>query len=346
MVIYLALSRIIGIIAVVVVIAVVAGLLGYYVATLTRPSGAPQRIKIAFIFPGSVTDTAWNEAGYRAMEAFRGKHPEVDIAWVQGVYDPAQIESTIRSYVEQGFNLIIGVGFQFGEPMAKIASEVTRDVYFLAIAGAPQYKGPRVSVGDVRTDQSCFVAAYIASKVTKTGHIGYVAGMAVAELSRCEIGLREGLKYVGLKPDEVLHIVYTGDFHDVPKAKLATTALVDQYHVDVVKTMGDGCQLGAISGAKDARAYIMMSGTYHPEIYPEGLLLAEVWDWSVVFEQFYQDYLSGKLKTAGGQEYWIDLKNGGLRLSAGGALPSEIWLGAQQIISKIVSGELSTGFTP
>ncbi|MEM1822075.1 MAG: BMP family ABC transporter substrate-binding protein [Zestosphaera sp.] len=119
------------VIAVVVIIAIVAGLTGYYVATLTRPP-ITERVKIAFIFPGSVTDTAWNEAGYRAMEAFRGRHPEVDIAWVQGVYDPAQIESTIRSYVEQGFNLIIGVGFQFGEPMAKIAGEVTREVYFLA----------------------------------------------------------------------------------------------------------------------------------------------------------------------------------------------------------------------
>ncbi|MEM0474594.1 MAG: BMP family protein [Zestosphaera sp.] len=333
------------VIAVVVIIAIVAGLTGYYVATLTRPP-ITERVKIAFIFPGSVTDTAWNEAGYRAMEAFRGRHPEVDIAWVQGVYDPAQIESTIRSYVEQGFNLIIGVGFQFGEPMAKIAGEVTREVYFLAIAGAPQYKGPKVSVGDVRTDQSCFVAAYIASKVTKTGHIGYVAGMAVAELSRCEIGLRKGLEYVGLNPDQVLHVVYTGDFHDVPKAKLATTALVEQYRVDVVKTMGDGCQLGGISGAKDAGVYVMMSGTYHPEIYPEGLLLAEIWDWSVIFEQFYQDYLSGKLKTAGGQEYWLSLENGGLKLASGGALPSEIWSSAQEIINKIISGQISTGFTP
>jgi len=55
-------------------------------------------VKAASVFPGSVADTAWNEAGHRAMEAFRGKHPEVEVAWVRGVYDPAQIESTIRSY--------------------------------------------------------------------------------------------------------------------------------------------------------------------------------------------------------------------------------------------------------
>ncbi|MEM4829815.1 MAG: hypothetical protein QW417_03115, partial [Zestosphaera sp.] len=80
--------------------------------------------------------------------------------------------------------------------------------------------------------------------------------------------------------------------------------------------------------------------------YPEGLLLAEIWDWSIVFEQFYQDYLSGKLKTAGGQEYWLSLENGGLKLASGGALPSEIWSSAQEIINKIISGQISTGFTP
>jgi len=48
-------------------------------------------VKAASVFPGSVTDTAWNEAGYRAMEAFRGKHPEVEVAWVQGVYDSSNI---------------------------------------------------------------------------------------------------------------------------------------------------------------------------------------------------------------------------------------------------------------
>jgi len=44
-------------------------------------------VKTAFIFPGSVTDTAWNEAGYRAMEAFRGRHSEMEVAWVHRVYD-------------------------------------------------------------------------------------------------------------------------------------------------------------------------------------------------------------------------------------------------------------------
>ena len=334
------------IVAVIVIIAAAAGVAWWAVSQRPAAPAAPKRIKMAFIFPGSITDTAWNEAGYRGMEAFRGKHPEVDIAWVQGVYDPAQIEATIRSYAKQGFNLIVGQGFQFGEPMAKLAKEFP-NVYFLAVAGSPDYVGPRVSVADVRTDQSCFIAGYTGIKLSKTKHMGFVAGMAVAELSRCEIGLRSGIKYAGLNPDEVLHVVYVGDFHDVPKSKLSTTALIEQYNVDVIKAMGDGCQLGAISAAKEKGVYAMMSGTYHPEVYPEGTVLYEVWHWEAVFDQFYDDYVSGKLQKEGGKIYWLNLENGGLELVAGkGIMPEDLWKEAQGLLDKIKSGQIDTGFKP
>jgi basic membrane protein A len=341
-------TKTLALVVIVAIIAITLGvLIGYYIskpAEVTTPT-APAKVKMAFIFPGSVTDTAWNEAGYRAMEAFRGKHPEVEVAWVQGVYDPAQIESTIRSYVQQGYNLVVGVGFQFGEPMAKIAKEVSGDVYFLAIAGAPQYIGPRVSVADVRTDQSGFIVGYLMAKLSKTKSMAFVAGMAVAELSRSEVGQRKGILYAGYNPDEVYHVYYVGDFHDVVKAKLGTSSLIEQYRVDVVKAMGDGVQLGAISAAREKGVYVSMSGTYHPEIYPEGTFLYEVWHWEVVFEQWYQDYKSGALKN-GGKIYWLSLENGGLELISGPIVPGDLWSEVQSLIEKIKKGEIDTGFKP
>jgi len=336
-------------VAIVVVVAIVAGVTGYYIASISRPSPtattSPTQISIAFIFPGSITDTAWNEAGYQSMLSFVGSHPEVKYAWVQGVYDPTQIISIAKSYAQQGFKLIIGVGFQFGPPFAQIASQ-TPGVYYLAIAGAPQYVGPQVSGANIRTDQSCFVEGWIAIQISKTKQIGYVAGMNVSELGLCEIGLRNGIKYAGYNPDQVLHVVYTGDFHDVTKAKLATESLIQQYHVDVIKSMGDGVQLGAISAVKEFPGVLIMpSSTYHPELYAEQLLVGEVWDWSAVYSQFYNDYLSGKL-AQGGQYYWANLANGGIKLVQGSACPSDLWSKAQDIIKGIVNGTISTGFTP
>ncbi|MEZ0394107.1 MAG: BMP family ABC transporter substrate-binding protein [Desulfurococcaceae archaeon] len=340
-----------ALVAIVVVIAIVAGLVGYYIASLR---GAPPQtttampVKIAFIFPGSVTDTAWNEAGYRSMEAFLGQHPGLVSAWVQGVYDPTQIISVAQSYISQGYNLIIGVGFQFGAPFAQIANSTSLppNVYFLAIAGAPQYVGPRVSGANIRTDQACFVEGYVGILMSKTKKIGYVAGMNVSELALCEIGLRSGIKYAGYDPDKVLYVVYTGDFHDVAKAKLATETLITQYGVDVIKSMGDGVQLGAIAAVKEhPGVLIMTSSTYHPELVGEQLLLAEVWDWSAVYNAFYNDYLNGTL-AHGGKYYWADMANGGIKLIQGSACPNDVWNNIQGLISEVASGKISTGFTP
>ena len=335
------------VVSIAIIVAIIAsGVAVYYAYRASTPAGV-KKVKMAFIFPGSVTDTSWNEAAYRSMEIFRGKHPSVEIAWVQGVYDPAQIESQTRSYVKEGYNLIIGVGFQFGPPFAKLAKEYkNRNVYFLAIAGAPNYLGSHVSIADIRTDQSCFITGYLASKLSKTKSLGFTAGMKVAELARCEKGLRAGIKYAGLDPDKALHVFYVGDFHDTVKAKLGTLALIEQYKVDVIKTMGDGAQLGGMAAAKEKKVLVFMTETYHPEIYPTGTAAFSIWHWEIVYEGFYNDYISGKL-SKGGQYYWLTMNNGGLKLVYNkGVLPDQLISEAQQLETKIKSGEISTGFKP
>ncbi|RLF29611.1 MAG: hypothetical protein DRN14_01820 [Thermoplasmata archaeon] len=337
-----------AVVAAIIIIAVIAFAIGYYVKKPTPPPPGPTKVKIAFIFPGNVGDTAWNEAGYKGMLAFAAKHAgEIEYTWVQGVYDPAQIRPQIESYISQGYNLIVGLGFQFGKPMYDVAQNLSadQDVYFLAIAGAPQYISSRVSVADVRTDESGFVSGYLMIKMSQTKQVAFVAGMKVAELARSEVGQRSGIQYAGYDPDEVYHVDYVGDFHDVTKAKTETMGIIDQYNVDVVKAMGDGCQLGAISAAKEKKVYALMSGTYHPEVYPDGVLMYEVWHWEAVYEEWYQDYKNGNLSANGGKLYWLSMENGGLEI-VNGITPSDLWSEVMDLVGKIKAGQIDTGFTP
>ena len=234
-------------VAAIVVVAVIAFVVGYYINKPEAPP-AEEKIKIAFIFPGDVGDTSWNEAGYVAMNIFVGRHPDIEYTWIQGVYDPAQIRPQVEDYVTQGYNLIVGFGFQFEKPMYDVAQNLSeeQDVYFLIVAGPGSYKHPRLAVADVRTDQTGYICGYIMMQLTQTGHVGFVAGMDVAELHRSWIGQRKGIQDAGYNPDEVYHVAFVGDFHDVTKSSLLTYELIDTYGVDVLKTMGDGAQLGAL----------------------------------------------------------------------------------------------------
>ncbi len=329
----------------IVIVAVIAFMVGYYVR---RPVGpAPEeKVRIAFIFPGSVTDTSWNEAGYVAMNIFLGRHPEVEYTWIQGVYDPAQIRPQVEAYVSQGYDLIVGFGFQFEKPMYDVAKNLSadQDVYFLVVAGPGSYKDTRLAVADVRTDQTGYICGRVMMELTQTGHVGFIAGMDVAELHRSWIGQRKGIQDAGYDPDEVYHVAFVGDFHDVTKSSLLTYELIDTYGVDVIKTMGDGAQLGGLAAAKARQIKALMSETYHPEIYPDGVVLYEIWHWEIAYEEWYQDYLAGKLGTEAGHVYWLKLENGGITMERG-AISDDLWNEVLNLANQIKAGQIDTGFT-
>ncbi len=332
-------------VAAIVVVAVIAFVVGYYINKPEAPP-AEEKIKIAFIFPGDVGDTSWNEAGYVAMNIFVGRHPDIEYTWIQGVYDPAQIRPQVEDYVTQGYNLIVGFGFQFEKPMYDVAQNLSegQDVYFLVVAGPGSYKHPRLAVADVRTDQTGYICGYIMMQLTQTGHVGFVAGMDVAELHRSWIGQRKGIQDAGYNPDEVYHVAFVGDFHDVTKSSLLTYELIDTYGVDVLKTMGDGAQLGGIAAAKARHIKVLMSETYHPEIYPDGVVLYEIWHWEIAYEEWYQDYLAGRLGSETGHVYWLKLENNGITLEKG-AISGDLWNTVLDLESEIKAGQIDTGFT-
>ena len=88
-----------------------------------------------------------------------------------------------------------------------------------------------------------------------------------------------------------------------------------------------------------------MSGTYHPEVYPDGILMYEVWHWEAVYEEWYQDYKNGNLSANGGKLYWLSMENGGLEI-INGITPSDLWSEVLDLVDKIKAGQIDTGFTP
>jgi basic membrane protein A len=290
------------------------------------------------ILPGRIDDTAWNQAGYESLMRVKGKlGPEIEIAWVEGVYDPADIVPALRSYAEKGYDLIIGHGFQFAEPITKIVAPEYPKVSFLAIAGWGA--GPNSHYADVRTDQTGYLFGYLAAKMTKTGKIGYIAGLEVAELARFAKGYIKGAKAVNPKID--IRVVYVGHFHDVSGAKETAISMANA-GVDVIATMGDGVQLGAILGCKEKGVYIIGSATDVSKLAPDLVLTSGMWYWDAVIEQWINDYKAGIL---GGKAYWADLKNGGLKvkLPLNPVVPEDVQKEFLEIQEKIIKGEIDTG---
>jgi basic membrane protein A len=298
-------------------------------------STEPEVLKVALILPGRIDDLAWNQAGYRSFLRFEGKMGgDVETAWVENVYTNVDIVPALRDFAQRGYDIILGHGYQFQEPLYEVAPEFP-DVTF-ACGGWEALEN--MSIYDVRTDQTGYLEGVLAARMTETGKIGYVAGLEVAELARFAIGYELGAKSVD--PDIDIRVVYTGDFHDVAAARETVVGLKAQ-DVDVVAFMGDGTSLGALAGCQEAEIWCMGNGADLTQQAPELILTNGVWQWDAVWEKIIEDYNNG---VKGMQTYWADMANGGLTLATlNFAVPEEVSTEIATLQEQIISGELETG---
>ena len=304
-------------------------------ATPTEAPEEPTTLKVALVLPGRIDDLAWNQAGYRSFLRFEGKMGnDVETAWVENVYTNVDIVPALRDFANRGYDIILGHGFQFQEPLYEVAPEFP-DVTF-ACGGWEALEN--MSIYDVRTDQTGYLEGYLAASMTETGKIGYVAGLEVAELARFAKGYELGAK--AADPNIDIRVVYTGDFHDVAGARETVVGLAAQ-DVDVVAFMGDGTSLGALAGCKESGIWCMANGTDLTQEAPELILTTGVWQWDAVWEQIIDDYKAG---TKGMQAYWADMANGGLALTVlNSAVPEEVATEIAALQDQIISGTLETG---
>ena len=298
------------------------------------PEEASATLRVALILPGRIDDMAWNQAGFRSFQRLQGAlGPEIETAWVENVYNAVDIVPALRDFASRGYDIVIGHGFQFQEPLYEVAP-VFPDVTFVCNGWEPL---PNMSTYDVLTDQTGYIEGYLAARMTQTGKIGYVAGVEVAELALFAQGYELGA--LAADPDTEVRVIYTGDFHDVAGARETVIGMAAQ-GVDVVAFMGDGTSLGALNGCREAGIWCMSNQTDMTREAPEQMLVSAVWQWDAIWQQVVMDYRDG---IRGMQAYHADMANGGLSLTPlNSAVPEEVAAEIAAIQEQIIAGTLQT----
>ena len=91
------------------------------------------KLRIALLLPGSLNDGGWNAAAYTGLMQL--KDEGYDVAFTENV-TIAGIEEAMRNYAYEEYDLIIGHGFEFGEPAMRVAPEFP-DVNFFVSGKMP-----------------------------------------------------------------------------------------------------------------------------------------------------------------------------------------------------------------
>ena len=178
---------------------------------------------VAMVLPGLITDKAFNQFTYEGMMQ-AVEETGIKYAYKENVTQDEQVE-VLRQFAQQGYEIVIGQGGQFGEAVSIVAEEFP-DTQFIFSVGTDTYGLPNMSAATVSYSHAGFVGGVLAALTTKTNKVAMITGEFYDTHRQMEASFYEGVKYVN--PDIETTAVTTGDWADTVKAREASLALIAQ----------------------------------------------------------------------------------------------------------------------
>ncbi len=267
-------------------------------------------LKVALVLPGKKDDVSFNQAMYRGMMDYYNAHSdEIELQVVENVYDVSDIEPTLIEYAEEGYDVIIGHGYQFSEPVITVAG-MYPDVAFLLGCGV----GDAVNVMkyDVQLEAGGYLMGVVAALSTESGKIGVIGGGMGSEITRGHEGYKAGA--LSINPDLEIQEVYTGDWNDTTGAYEAAVGMYDS-GVDVIWHSGDGIGLGTVQAAVDKDQYVLGNVEDQRALGENVVLSGLQYEWGKSLETIFGAIKDGTFFAEGKDTVMINVSNGGLSIT-------------------------------
>ncbi len=220
-----------------------------------RDTASAPVARIGLVFDvGGRGDKSFNDAAFDGVA-----RAERELGVEASYLEPASTEdreAALRLFAARGFDLVIGVGFIFSSDVDAVAAAYP-NVHFACVDYAPSPSGvpPNVAALAFREEEGSFLVGAVAGLLSKTGHVGFVGGMAGPLIRKFEVGYAEGVK--AACPTCVVHAGYAGAtpdaFRDPARGKALANAQIAAGS-DVVYHAAGASGHGVFEAAKDARA--------------------------------------------------------------------------------------------
>lgn len=174
--------------------------------------------KVAMLMEGPMNDGGWNVMAYEALKKLESELG-VGTAYTDNLTTD-KMAATERQYAMQGYDVIIGHGYAFGDSMLEVAEEFP-DVKFIVYGGEVQNGKNLASVQYAYGQAGALIGATIGTTagITKVGVVGaFENATSMTEFKNAEEFAKKN------NPNIEFSYVFTGDFNDVTKGKEAALA--------------------------------------------------------------------------------------------------------------------------
>jgi basic membrane protein A len=206
----------------------------------------PKTYRAALVI-GLLGDRSFLDSAARGMQWVNERLPNVETRIIENA-DIGEQQLAARAMAEEGYDLVITIGFASVDWTTEIANEYP-DTHFAVVQGI----GLDVPNGTgllFHDHEGCFTVGMAAAMLNKTGKVGFIGGMDVPTLRRFEEGFIQGVKYAN--PDVDVVTGWVGGWGDPTKGKeLALTQFQEGVDIIFVAAGKSGEGVLAAAGEQD-----------------------------------------------------------------------------------------------
>jgi basic membrane protein A and related proteins len=244
-------------------------------ATRDSPPGAAaaasRPFRVALLTPGPISDRSWNGGAYDGLVAIRDSLG-AKISHVQ-TKTPAEFEENFRQYGAQGYDLVIGHGFEFQDAAVRVGPEFPKTMYITTSGNTVK---ANVAGIQFAFEEASYLAGILAAGMTKSGAIGAIGGTELPPVKRSFAAYAAGAR--SARPGIRVVVSYVGNWDDVSAGKEQALAQINRKS-DVLFQNADAAGLGVFQAARESGStYVIGANADQNAVAPEVTLGSVVID--------------------------------------------------------------------
>lgn len=290
---------------------------------------AASGLKVALVMSGAANDQGWNQTAYEGTQKACEKYG-CELAYTENV-STTDIAAVFADYAGSGYDIVIGHGYEFGDPALEVAATYPDTKFICTEADAA---ADNVASYVMACEQTAYVEGIIAASMTKSGKIGAIGPIPGDSLVKIINGYEDGAKTIN--PDIDVQTAWTNSFVDTQLAQEAAKAMIEN-GADVIKHCANACGNGAMSAAVDANIWCQGDSYDQSSLAPNNILDSAIYNLDVVLDKAIESVVEGSFS---GDVYNLGMADGAVEVLLSDNLPDDVKATAEQAIEQIKSGEV------
>lgn len=286
-------------------------------------------LKVALLLSGAANDQGWNQTAYEGAQKACEKYG-YELAYTENL-EVADISAAFADYASAGYDVVIGHGYEFGDPALEVAETYPDTKFICTEADA---SADNVASYVMACEQTAYVEGIIAASTSESGKLGAIGPIPGDSLVKIINGYEDGAKSVN--PDIEVQTAWTNSFVDTQLAQEAAKAMIDN-DVDVIKHCANACGNGAMTAAVEAGIWCQGDSYDQSSLAPDNILDSAIYNLDVVIDTALGSVADGSFE---GDVYNLGMADGAVEVLLSDNISDDVKATAQDAIDKIVSGEL------